>query len=164
MNKLTRLISIALIALFAVGLVACKKEAPAKAEAPPVAKPASEDANAWQEYVTDVVRRNVEPGTSPYLYFLPGTSTTDFQGEYDRLQEKLDSDLGRGTTGDNIVLAFASPSSAKLADMIVDSFGRVEAGSLKGAKVMFIGDAADSQRVEPAVTPSGATYKFVEAK
>jgi len=164
MNKLTRLISVALIALFAVGLVACKKEAPAKVEAPPVTKPASEDVTAWQEYVTDVVRRNVEPGTSPYLYFLPGVSTADFQGEYDRLQEKLDSDLARGTTGDNVVLAFASPASAKLADMIVDSFGRVEAGSMKGAKVMFIGDAADSQRVEPAVTPSGATYKFIEAK
>jgi hypothetical protein len=164
MNKLTRLISVALIALFAVGLVACKKEAPAKVAAPPVAKPANEDVNAWQEYVTDVVRRNVEPGTSPYLYFLPGASTADFQGEYDRLQEKLDGDLGRGITGDNVVLAFASPTSSKLADMMVDSFGRVEAGSLKGARVMFIGDAADSQRVEPAVTPSGATYKFVDAK
>ncbi len=164
MSKLTRLISVALIALFAVGLVACKKQEAAKVEAPPVAKPANEDLNAWQAYVTDVVRRNVEPGTSPYLYFLPGQATPDFQGEYDRLQEKLDVDLSRGTTGDNVVLAFASPASAKLADMMIDSFGRVEAGSLKGAKVMFIGDAADSQRVEPAVTPSGATFKFIEAK
>jgi hypothetical protein len=163
MNKLTRLISIALIALFSVGLVACKKEEAAKVEAPPVAKPANEDVTAWQEYVTDVVRRNVEPGTSPYLYFLPGPSTADFQGEYDRLQEKIDGDLGRGTTGEQ-VLAFASPTSSKLADMMVDSFGRIEAGSLKGAKVMFIGNAVDSQRVEPAVAPSGATYKFVEAK
>ena len=164
MSKLTRLLSVALIALFAMGLVACKKQEPAKVEAPPVAKPANEDLNAWQAYVTDVVRRNVDQGTSPYLYFLPGQSTTDFQGEYDRLQEKLDGDLARGTTGEGVVLAFASPASAKLADMIVDSFGRVEAGSLKGAKVMFIGDAADSARTEAAVTPSGATYKFVEAK
>ena len=164
MNKLSRLVSVALIALFAVGLVACKKEEAAKVEAPPVAKPANEDVTAWQAYVTDVVRRNVEPGTSPYLYFLPGQSTPDFQGEYDRLQEKLDGDLARGTTGDNVVLAFASPASARLADMVVDSFGRVEAGSLKGAKVMFIGDAADGQRIEPTVTPSGATFKFIEAK
>ena len=164
MNKLTRLVSVAMIALLAVGAVACKKQEAAKVEAPPVAKPANEDLNAWQAYVTDVVRRNVEPGTSPYLYFLPGQSTADFQGEYDRLQEKLDGDLSRGVSGENVVLAFASPASAKLADMMVDSFGRVEAGSLKGAKVMFIGDAADSQRVEPAVTPSGATYKFIEAK
>ena len=77
MNKLTRLISIALIALFAVGLVACKKEAPAKAEAPPVAKPANEDPAAWEAYVRDVVTRNVEPGTSPYLYYVPGPSTAD---------------------------------------------------------------------------------------
>ena len=158
MNKLTRLISVALIALFAVGLVACKKEAPAKAEAPPVAKPASEDVNAWQEYVTDVVRRNVEPGTSPYLYFLPGASTADFQGEYDRLQEKLDSDLGRGTTGDNVVLAFASPASAKLADMIVDSFGRVEAGSLKGARVICLDIPDDYEFMDPELV------RLLEAK
>jgi hypothetical protein len=31
-------------------------------------------------------------------------------------------------------------------------------------RVLFIGDAADSARVEAAVKPSGATYKFVEAK
>lgn len=164
MSKLTRVASIALIALFSVGLGACKKQEPAKVEAAPVAKPANEDATAWQAYVTDVVRRNVEPGTSPYVYFLPGASSTDFEGEYQRQQEKLDGDLARGTTGEGVVLAFASPASAKLADMMVDSFGRVQAGSLKGAKVMFIGDAADSQRVEAAVTPTGATYKLIEAK
>ncbi len=36
--------------------------------------------------------------------------------------------------------------------------------SMKGVKVLFIGAQADSDRVKAAVDPSGATFKFVEAK
>ena len=161
MNIITRLL---LIACLVLPFAACKKEEVAKVETAPVARPTTEDVTAWQAYVTDVVRRNAEPGSNPYVYFISGESAPDFQGEYDRQMEKLDGDLGRGVTGDNVVLAFASPSSTKIADMVVDSFGRVDSGALKGAKVLFIGDAADSARVEAAVTPSGVTYKFVEAK
>ena len=161
MNIVTRLL---LIACLVLPIAACKKEEVAKVETAPVAKPATEDVEAWQAYVTDVVRRNAEPGSNPYVYFISGESAPDFQGEYDRQMEKLDGDLARGVTGDNVVLAFASPSSAKMADMVVDSFSRVGSGAWKGAKVLFIGDAADSARVEAAVAPSGATYKFVEAK
>lgn len=161
MNIITRLL---LIACLVLPFAACKKEEVAKVETAPVARPATDDLTAWQAYVTDVVRRNAEPGSNPYVYFISGESAPDFQGEYDRQMEKLDSDLGRGVTGDNVVLAFASPTSAKIADMVVDSFGRVDSGALKGAKVLFIGEPADSARVEAAVTPSGATYRFVEAK
>ena len=35
---------------------------------------------------------------------------------------------------------------------------------MKGVKVLFIGDAADSERVKAAVAPSGVNYVFVEAK
>ena len=161
MNIVTRLL---LIACLVLPIAACKKEEVAKVETAPLSKPATEDIVAWEAYVKDVVQRNVEPGSNPYLYFISGESSPDFQGEYDRQLEKLDGDLGRGVTGDNVVLAFASPASAKMADMVVDSFSRVGSGAWKGAKVLFIGDAADSARVEAAVTPSGATYKFVEAK
>jgi hypothetical protein len=161
MNIVTRLL---LIACLVLPFAACKKEEVAKVQTAPVAKPATEDVAAWTAYVIDVVKRNADPGSNPYLYFIAGESAPDFQGEYDRQLEKLDGDLGRGVTGDNVVLAFASPASAKMADMVVDAFSRVDPGSWKGAKVLFIGDAADSARVEAAVTPSGVTYKFVEAK
>ena len=35
---------------------------------------------------------------------------------------------------------------------------------MKGVKVLFIGKAADSERVKAAVAPTGADYVFVEAK
>ena len=157
MNIITRLL---LIACLVLPFTACKKEeATQKVATAPLTRPTTEDITAWQAYVTDVVRRNAEPGSNPYVYFISGESAPDFQGEYDRQMEKLDSDLGRGITADNVVLAFASPSSGKMADMVVDSFGRVGSGALKGAKVLFIGDAGDSARVQAAVEPSGVTSR-----
>ena len=35
---------------------------------------------------------------------------------------------------------------------------------MKGVKLLFIGDSADSDRVQAAVTPAGVDYKFIEAK
>ena len=62
------------------------------------------------------------------------------------------------------LLAFASPDSAKTADMIVAAFDKAGADTMKGVRVLFIGDAADSDRAEAAVKPSGAKFEFAEAK
>jgi hypothetical protein len=35
---------------------------------------------------------------------------------------------------------------------------------MKGVRVVFIGDAADGERVKAAVAPAGVDYVFVEAK
>jgi len=162
MTITTRLL---LIACLVLPFAACnKEEAPQKVEQAPLTKPAGEDINAWQAYVTDVVKRNMGGiNTSPYIYFLPGESSPDFQGEYDRLLEKVETDLARGIVEGNM-LAFASPSSAKMADIASTAFAAVDAGSMTGVKVLYIGDAADNARVEAAVTPTGANYTFVEAK
>ena len=153
-----------LIACLVLPFAACnKEEAPQKVEQAPLTKPAGEDINAWQAYVTDVVKRNMGGiNTSPYIYFLPGESSPDFQGEYDRLLEKVETDLARGIVEGNM-LAFASPSS-KMADIASTAFAAVDAGSMSGVRVLYIGDAADNARVEAAVAPTGANYTFVEAK
>jgi hypothetical protein len=162
MNITTRLL---LAACLVLSFAACKKEeAPVKVEAAPLTKPAGEDVAAWQPYVEDVVKRNMEGvNSSPYIYFLTGESSPDFQGEYDRMLEKVQTDLGRGIM-EGTMLAFASPASAKVADIAVAGFSEVAPASMNGVKVLFLGDAADSARVEAAVAPSGATYKFVEAR
>lgn len=163
MTITTRLLLTACLAL--PFLVACKKEeAVQKVEQAPLTRPAGDDVEAWQAYVTDVVKRNMQGvNASPYVYFLPGESSADFQGEYDRMLEKVQGDLARGIVEGNM-LAFASPASAKMADIVAAAFPGVDAGAMKGVKVVFIGDAADTARVEAAVAPSGATYTFVEAK
>jgi hypothetical protein len=62
------------------------------------------------------------------------------------------------------MLAFGSPDSSKMADLIVQSFTGGPADSLKGSQVLFIGSAADSPRVQAAVEAVGGKYIFVEAK
>jgi hypothetical protein len=48
--------------------------------------------------------------------------------------------------------------------MIVAAFDKAGADTMKGVRVLFIGDAADKDRAEAAVKPSGAKFEFVEAK
>jgi hypothetical protein len=62
------------------------------------------------------------------------------------------------------MLVFGSPDSAKMADLIVASFTGAPADALKGSQVLFIGNPADSARVQPVVEAAGAKYIFVEAK
>ena len=160
--SMSRAAMLALLAVFA--LAACKKEEAPKAEAAPVAVPTNGDANAWQAYASDVVKRNMDGVTnSPFVYFLPLESEADFQAQYDSQLEKVQTDLSRGILEGNM-LAFISPASNRMADLIAAAFTDIEPNSMKGVKVLFIGKAADSERVKAAVAPAGVNYVFVEAK
>jgi hypothetical protein len=147
-------------------LAACKKEdAPAQpAEAAAMTAPTTSDDAAWKKYLQDVVPRNMgNISNPPIMYYLPAETDPDFQGKYDRLAEQVSNAAQRGVTSGNMV-AFGSPVSAKMADLIVASFGKAAAGSFKGARVLFVGAAADNDRVKAAVAPTGADSVFVEAK
>ncbi|MBB1089457.1 hypothetical protein H4F99_13310 [Lysobacter sp. SG-8] len=145
-------------------LAACQKDEQAEVvEAPPVAKPAGSDENAWAEYLTDVVKRNVGTATSVYLYTLPSPDSADYEGEYERQLEKAQTDVMRGGV-EGTLLAYGSPDSSKSADLAVEAFEVAQEGSMKGVRVLFIGDNADFARVKTTVEPSGATFQFVEAK
>jgi len=163
MKTMTRVMAIALVALVALPLAACKKEEAATVEAaPPMSAPTTEDRQAWVDYLNDVVPRNMAGITNqPYVYFLPGESAPDFQDQYDRLLEKAQMDVGRGIITGNM-LAYASPASARMADLVVASFEGVPADSMKGVRVLFIGKPADSDRVKAAVEPAGVNYVFVD--
>lgn len=166
MKTSIRLLLIACLSLPA--LVACKKEeAPQKVEKAPLTAPASaDDEKAWEAYVIDVVQRRVEAdglNTNPYVYFLPPQSKPGFEDEYNRLLEKATADASRGITAGNM-LVFASPSSAKMADLVVAAFAKAQEGSMKGVKLYFIGKPEDSERVKAAVSPAGVDYAFIEAK
>jgi len=161
MKILSRLM---LIACLVLPFAACKKEAPVETAKAPVAAPKNDDANAWRAYLQDVVPRYMGGiSNPPYVYFLPGESTADFQGEYDRLAGKAKDDVGRGIVSGNL-LAYGSPASAKMADLIVNAFKDVPPGSMKGVKVLFIGKPEDSDRVKAGVASAGVDYTFVEAK
>jgi len=161
MKITTRLLLLACLALPL--LSACKEEAPAKVEVAALTAPKTADENEWNAYLTDVVKRNADGATNMYAYTLPVDSSADFQGYYDRQLEKAQLDVARGGM-EGTLLAFGSPTSAKSADLAIASFANAEAGTMKGVKVLFVGDAADSERVKAAVAATGATYQFVEAK
>ena len=153
--------------LATLSLTACKKEE-AKTEetvvVAPVAVPAGEDKTAWQPYLASIAKANMEGVVNaPYAYFLPGESSADFQGEYDRLLERVQMDMSRGIIEGNMLL-FGSPARTKLADLVIAGFQDAKPNTMKNVKVVFVGDAADKDRVGAAVAPSGVNYVFVESK
>lgn len=164
MNNTTRLLIACLVLPMVLGLSACKKEeAATETVTAPLTAPTTNDEAAWNEYLTDVVRRNMEGTTNTYVYVLPAEESPEFQGYYDRQLEKAQADMGRGVV-ENTLIAFGSPSSAKSADLAVAAFSMALPGKMQGVRVLFIGSPADNERVKAAVAPSGADYKFIEAK
>lgn len=165
--KTNRLLLVACLAALTT-LTACDKqekktEATTEAAAP-MAVPAGEDRAAWQPYLGSIARGHMDGvNNAPYAYFLPGESSEDFTGEYDRLLERVKLDLSRGIIEGNMLL-FGSPARTKLADLIVAAFADAKPGTMKNVKVVFVGDPADKDRVQAAVTPAGVNYVFVSSK
>lgn len=158
--------ALALATMTTLALAACKKEeAPAPAAEVQVLKaPAKDDNAGWKQYLPAVVGQNLGTITNnPFLYYLPPESDAEFQGSYERQLESVKTALARGVQPGNM-LAFGSSASVKMADLIEASFKDVQADSMKGVRVLFIGDAADNARVQVVVKPTGAEYVFVEAK
>lgn len=161
MNLGTLLAASALAVMLA--LTGCKP----KQEAAPVVKPqvhapaTLSDEAGWKAYYQDVISRNeqgVDGNVSPY--FLPDPATKDYDGLYQRQLNAISDVAARGVTPGNMV-CFMSPDSTKMADLVVAAFAKAAPGSMKKVVVLFVGKPEDNERVKAAVTPSGATYRFV---
>jgi len=158
MKSITRAL---LIACLVLPVIACgKKEEPQQAVVAPVAVPTTEDKTAWNAYLNDVAGRHMEGvNNSPYVYLVPPPADTEIDGAYERLLEKSEQDVGRGITRGNLLI-FAGLNSARTADLVVATFAK--APPMNGVRVLFIGSAADSERVKAAVEPSGSEYVFID--
>lgn len=150
-----------------VALAACKKEEAAKPVVAPVVltvptDPA--DLEGWKKYLGGTVKQNMEGiRQRPYMYFVPAVTDEETQRQYDAQLTNIQDTLARGVLPGNMV-AFGSPDSVKLGDLVVEAFKLAGAGSLKGVRVLFIGARAEEQRVRDAVAPSDGDFVFVEAK
>lgn len=181
MKSITRAL---LIACLVLPVVACgnKEEETQQVETAPVAVPTTEDKVAWNAYLNDVAGRHMEGiNNSPYVYLVPppaapaadappaATTTADgdptlstpVDGAYERLLEKAQQDVARGITRGNLLI-FAGLDSARTADLVVASFAEVGASTMNGVRVLFIGSAADSERVKAVVEPTGSEYVFID--
>jgi hypothetical protein len=166
MNKTTRVLMLAGL-LSTLALAGCKKEEAVSNEAAAKAvltAPAKDDDAGWKAYLPAVVQENMGTITNnPFLYYLPPESDPEFAAKYERQVESAKTAMARGVQKGNL-LAFGSPASAKMADLMLVAFADVPADTLKGVRILFIGEAADNARVQTAVAPTGADYVFVEAK
>jgi|SRR6478736_1475901 len=129
--------------------------------------PTSADDKLWKPYLQSVIGQNMAGVTDRvYPYYLPADSTkvdADGRSSFDRQSENVTAVISRTVLPGNM-LAFGSPDSAKMADMMLSAFSGAKPDALKGSQVLFIGKAEDSARVKGPVEASGAKYIFVEAK
>ena len=129
--------------------------------------PTTPDDKLWKPYLQGVIGQNMAGVTDRvYPYYLPADSKkidADGRSAYDRQSENVTAVISRTVLPGNM-LAFGSPDSAKMADMILSAFSGAKPDALKGSQVLFIGKAEDSARVKGPVEASGAKYIFVEAK
>jgi hypothetical protein len=165
-----KLIFAASLAMTVVALSACgnsgdedKAAAPTTAVAP-VTKPTNPaDTAAWGKYLGTIVKANMQGMTAdrPYPYLVPAGDDDAAVAGRERQLENVQGTTARGVLPGNM-LAFGGADSAKTADLIVAAFKDTQAGSFKKVIVLFIGDAADKDRVGAVVTPTGAEYRFVQ--
>lgn len=168
MTKKMALIALVAGALFLSGCnqqgkdaVAPKVEAVAQA---PLVAPPADNAQAWKLYLVNVAKQHMEGiRSSPFMYYLPSQDAEDFDEQYQRQVDNVGGAVMRGVLPGNM-LAFGSPASGRMADLIVEAFQHVPAGSMKDVRVLFIGSSDDLERVRTAVEPSGANVVFHEVK
>lgn len=163
------LVPVALL-LSALVLAGCQKEEAAPAAPVELTAPASTDDGEWKAYLGQVIGRNQEGVTDRvFSYYLPMGSQEPAEGDqdgktmFDRQLENVATVVQRTVLPGNM-LAFGSPDSTKMADLVTMAFTDADPSALKGSQVLFIGKAEDSERVKAAVEAAGARYIFVEAK
>src|SRR3546814_9133336 len=89
---------------------------------------------AWRMFMTEVVKRNLAGVTeSPFMYFLPASGGEDAAGEYDRQLENVQNVVARTVLPGNM-LAFGSPDSEKMAELIEEAFAGAPADSMKDVR------------------------------
>ncbi|MEO8673501.1 MAG: hypothetical protein ABI411_19480 [Tahibacter sp.] len=166
MRKFLQLATFGAMTVFA--LSACNKPeeaatAPVVVEVKMPTDPA--DTAAWKRYLVDVVKRNLAGVTSssPYMYYVPGGTDTASQDARINQLENVKTVVERTVLPGNM-MAFGGPDSTLTSGLILDAFKEAKAGAFKGVVILFVGAAADQQRVADMITPTGATYRFVEMK
>ncbi len=151
--------------ILGLSLVACKKEeAPPPAVVEVVTAPTdAADLAGWKKYLGATVKANMEGiRQRPFVYFVPAVSDEESQRQYDAQLETVQDTIARGVMPGNM-LAFGSPDTTKLADLVVAAFKSATPGALKNVRVLVIGAVADQERMAEAVKASEAEFVFVEA-
>ena len=98
-----------------------------------------------------------------YLTTDPAGDSADVLDARNNQLNSVSDAVARGVLPGNM-MAFGGPDSKATADLVVDAFSKSRDGSFKGVVILFVGAAADQDRVKEAVAKSGAEFRFVEMK
>ncbi len=164
MDKHLRILAVALLAFCA--LAACQKEQAAPAAAAPapiLSAPTGNDTEAWKAYVQQQVNKELKGEFMrgrPFIYFVPMGDDEEAKRQYEAQLDSVAGAVARGIQAGSMIV-FVSPDTAKLATLVEDAFKLAAPNSLKGVRVLFIGDASQRERVTTAVAPSKATFKYL---
>lgn len=165
MRKLALFALIAVAASFA--LTACGKQQGDEQSGPQASQQATRptdlnDTAAWNAYFGQIVQKNMQDmkADRPYPYLVPAGDSDEAVAGRGRQLSNVQDTVARGVLPGNM-LVFAGPDSSKTADLVGEAFKNANPGSFKDVIILFIGDPADKQRVEDALKPSGATFRFV---
>jgi ABC-type glycerol-3-phosphate transport system substrate-binding protein len=163
MRKFAFIVALALTATFALSACNNNQQSDQAAEPVKVSKPTNpNDIKAWQAYLSQVIRDNMKGiQNSPYVYFVPAGDDPDNTAARGRVQDTLNGVVAATVLPGNMIAA-GGPDSAKTADVLVTAFKDAQPGSFKGVVVLFVGDSADKQRVQDAIAPSGADFRFAQ--
>ena len=163
-----KLILVAAVALTAsLVLTACNKQSDQQVtqqsaqQAPKPTDP--NDTQAWNAYLGQIVRKNMQGMTAnqPYAYLVKAPTDDDAKAQNDRQLQGIKDTVARGVLPGNM-LVFSGPNSAATADLVIAAFTGASPGTFKGVIVLFIGDKVDEQRVEDVLKPTGAIARFVQ--
>ena len=163
MRKFAFFVALALTATFALSACNKNQQSQQPAQAVQASKPTSpSDIKGWQVYLTQIIRDNMKGiQNTPYVYFVPAGDDPANAGARGRVQDTLNGVVAQTVLPGNMIAA-GGPDSAKTADVLVTAFKNAQPGSFKGVTVLFIGDPADKQRVQDAIAPSGADFRFAK--
>jgi len=159
-------IHLVLIIILLTLLTACKKEeiADISQAQSALSAPDKDDDASWRNYLLEVTKQNMGSITnSPFMYYLGPQSDAEFEEKWERQVGNVKTALARGIAPGNM-LAFGSPASAKMAELIETTFADIDENTMKGVRILFIGESSDNERVHAIIQPTGADYSFVEAK
>jgi len=158
---------IIIAALLTLLASACKQKEStevASTQAALLSAPAKDDDTAWRQYLVEITKQHMgNISNNPFIYYLGPQSDTEFEEKFERQVGNVKAALARGIAADNM-LAFGSPASARMAELIENTFAEIDENAMKGVRILFIGESADNDRVTTAVQATGADYIFVEAK
>lgn len=123
--------------------------------------PISNDTRKWRHYMFEIRDRIAadEESMGGMVLAAPGADP-GFHDADDVTQWVEDYDGKQGYLGDSFI--FSSPTSDRLADILVKPLRARTAGSMRGAHLVFVGTSAEGRRVANAARSSGAKVTVID--